>query len=84
VNLESNRMIVQNSLESIDQSTKLLKEPHTSTREATFQHHHAGSKPFVGLTCVAKRRRLGGLRANRASVSLRDSLNISGYLEFGL
>jgi len=48
------------------------KEPHTGTREATSQHHHTGSKP-----CVAKRRRLGGLKANRASVSLRDSLNTS-------
>jgi len=54
---------------------KILKEPHTSTstiaiREATSQHHHTGGKP-----CVAKRRRLGGLRAKRSSVSLRDSLN---------
>jgi len=44
---------------------------HTSTREAPSQHHHTGSKPRV-----AKRRRLGGLIASRASVSLRDSLHI--------
>ena len=44
---------------------------HTSTREAVSQHHHMGSKP-----CVAKHRRLGGLRTNRASVSLRDSLKM--------
>jgi len=37
------------SLGSINQSIKILKEPHTSTREATSQHHHTGSK-----SCVAK------------------------------
>ena len=39
------------------------------TREATSQRNHTSSKPRN-----AKRRRLGGLRASRASVSLRDSL----------
>jgi len=33
---------------SINESIKLLKEPHTSTREATsqHQHHHTDSKPL--------------------------------------
>jgi len=53
---------------SINQSTK-TSERHTSTREATSQRNHTGSKPRD-----AKRRRLGGLRASRASASLRDSL----------
>jgi len=57
------------SSQSINQSKS--SKSHTSTREATSQHHHTGGKP-----CVAKQRRLGGLRAKRASVSLRDSLNI--------
>jgi len=55
--------------QSINQSES--SKSHTSTREATSQHNHTGSKPSV-----AKRRRLGGLRASRASVSLRDSLHI--------
>jgi len=38
-----------------NQSFKILTEPHTSTREATSQYHHTGSKPRV-----AKRRRMGG------------------------
>jgi len=42
----------------INQSITILKEPHTSTREAIFQHHHMGSRP-----CVAKRRRLGGAKS---------------------
>jgi len=53
---------------SVNQSIKSSKR-HTSTREATSQRSHMGSKPRD-----AKRRRLGGLRASRASVSLRDSL----------
>jgi len=52
-------------VQSINQSIKTLNEPHASTREATSQHHHTGSKP-----CVAKRRRLGWLMASRASYSL--------------
>jgi len=55
-------------LESINQSIKSSKR-HTSTREATSQLNYTGSKPRD-----AQRRRLGGLRASRASVSLRDSL----------
>jgi len=43
--------------EPINQPIKILKEPHTSTREATSQHHDTGSKP-----CVAKRRMLGGAK----------------------
>ena len=55
----------------INHSIENLKQPHTSTRESTSQHHHTGGNP-----CVAKWRRRGGLRANRASVSLQDSLNM--------
>jgi len=55
---------------SINQSIKSSKR-HTSTREATSQRNHTGSKHRD-----AKRRRLGGLRASRASVSLRDSLYV--------
>jgi len=47
----------------INQSIKSSKR-HTSTREATSQRNHTGSK-----THDAKRRRLGGLRASRASAS---------------
>ena len=56
--------------QSINQSIKSSKR-HTSTREATSQRNHTGSKPRD-----AKRRRLGGLRASRASASLRDSLYV--------
>jgi len=56
----------------INQPIKSSKR-HTSTREATSQRNHTGSKPRD-----AKRRAglLGGLRASRASVSLRDSLYV--------
>jgi len=57
--------------QSINQSIKSSKR-HTSTREATSQRNHTGSKPRD-----AKRRRLGGLRASRASISLRDSLYVN-------
>jgi len=50
--------------QSINQSIKSSKR-HTSTREATSQRNHTGSKPRD-----AKRRRLGGLRVSRASASL--------------
>ena len=53
---------------TINQSIKFSKR-HTSTREAISQRNHTGCKPRN-----AKSRRLGGLRASRASVSLlRDS-----------
>ena len=55
----------------MNESQSKSSKRHTSTREATFQHNHTGSKPRD-----AKRRRLGGLRASRASVSLRDSLDV--------
>ena len=51
--------------QSINQSKS--SKSHASTREATSQHDHTGSKPRV-----AKQRRLEGLRASRASISLRD------------
>jgi len=58
--------------QSINQSIKSSKR-HTSTKEATSQRNHTGSNPRD-----AKRRRLGGLRASRASASasLRDSLYV--------
>jgi len=57
-------------VQSINQSIKSSKR-HTSTREAASQRNHTGSKPRD-----AERRRLGGLSASRASVSLRDSLYV--------
>ena len=56
---------------SINQSiNQILKAPHEHKRSHTppQPHGHTGSKPRD-----AKRRRLGGLRASRASASLRDS-----------
>jgi len=58
--------------QSINQSIKSSKR-HTSTREATSQRNHTGKN---SKRRDAKRRRLGGLRASRASVSLRDSLYV--------
>jgi len=63
-------VLITRSRQSINQSIKSSKR-HTSTREATSQRNHTGSKPRD-----AKRRRLGGLRASRASISLRDSLHV--------
>jgi len=60
----------QESTSRVNQSIKSTKR-HTSTREATSQRNHTGSKPRD-----AKRCRLGGRRASRASVSLRDSLYV--------
>jgi len=57
--------------QSINQQSIKSSKRHTGTREATSQRNHTGSKPRD-----AKRRRLGGLRASRASVSLRDSLYV--------
>ena len=57
--------------QSINQQSIKSSKRHTGTREATSQRNHTGSKPRD-----AKRRRLGGLRASRASVGLRDSLYV--------
>jgi len=54
----------------LNQSIKILAKSHTQAQRSHLPAPpHAGSK-----SCVAKRRRLGGLRASRASVSLSDSI----------